>query len=99
MTAEVVGARRCILVKDERGLYAADPKKDPQARFIDEIEVNDLSKENLNDLSVERAMLACLANARSVTEVLMINGLEPGNLRRALAGENPGTRIYRQVKS
>ncbi len=99
LTAEVVGARRCILVKDERGLYAADPKKDPQARFIDEIEVNDLLKENLNDLPVERAMLACLANARSVTEVLMINGLEPGNLRRALAGENPGTRIYRQVKS
>ena len=27
LTAEVVGARRCILVKDERGLFTADPKK------------------------------------------------------------------------
>ena len=31
LTAEVVGARRCILVKDERGLLTADPKKDAAA--------------------------------------------------------------------
>jgi molybdenum storage protein len=95
LTAEVVGAKRCILVKDERGLYSADPKKDPNARFIDEIEVNELLKADYDDLPVERAMLTSLANSRSVKEVLMINGLERGNLIRALAGENPGTRIYR----
>lgn len=99
LTAEVLGAKRCILVKDERGLYTADPKKDPNARFMAEIEVNELMKQDLNDLPVERAMLSSLANARSVTEVLMINGLERGNLTRALAGENPGTRIYRAARS
>jgi hypothetical protein len=26
-----------------------------------------------------------------------VNGREPGNLTRALAGENPGTRIYRDL--
>ncbi len=41
-------------------------------------------------------MLQALARARSVREVLLVNGREPGNLTRALAGENPGTRIYRQ---
>jgi len=95
LTAEVVGARRCILVKDERGLFSADPKKNPAAGFIPEIEVNALLALDLEDLAVERAMLQALAHARSVREVLLVNGREPGALTRALAGENPGTRIYR----
>ena len=96
LTAEVVGAKRCILVKDERGLFSADPKKDPTADFYPEIEVNELLAMDLADLAVERAMLRALSRARSVREVLMVNGREPGNLTRALAGENPGTRIYRR---
>jgi molybdenum storage protein len=94
LTAEVLGAKRCILVKDERGLFTADPKKNSKAEFIPEIEVNDLLARDLADLAVERAMLHALAHARSVHEVLIVNGREPGNLTRALAGENPGTRIY-----
>ena len=99
LTAEVVGAKYCILVKDEQGLFTADPKKDPKANFIPEIEVNDLLALDLTDLAVERAMLHALARARSVREVLIINGREPGNLTQALAGENPGTRIYRSDKT
>jgi molybdenum storage protein len=95
LTAEVLGARRCILVKDERGLYTADPKKDPKAEFIPEIEVNQLLEMDLPDLAVERAMLHALAHAQTVREVLIINGLKPGNLGRAVEGPNPGTRIYR----
>jgi len=95
LTAEVVGASRCILVKDERGLLTADPKKSPSAEFIPEIEVNRLISMDLEDLPVERAMLDSLARARSVREVLVVNGLEKGNLTRALLGENLGTRIYR----
>lgn len=96
LTAEVCGAKRCILVKDEQGLYTADPKKDPQAKFIDQIEVDELLALDLHDLPVERAMLAALKQARSVREVLIINGLERGKLTQALAGENPGTLIYRR---
>jgi molybdenum storage protein len=94
LTAEVIGAGRCILVKDEPGLFTADPKKDPRADFIPEIEVSELLALDLEDLAVERAMLQALARARSVREVLLVNGREPGSLTRALAGENPGTRIY-----
>jgi len=96
LTAEVLGAKRCILVKDERGLFTADPKKDPEAEFIPEVEVEELLRMDLADLAVERAMLRELANARSVREVLIVNGREPDNLTRALAGKNPGTRIYRK---
>jgi molybdenum storage protein len=97
LTAEVVGARRCILVKDEPGLFTADPKKHPAADFIHEIEVNDLLALDLADLPVERAMLHALSHARSVHEVLIVNGLKEGSLMQALAGENPGTRIYLQT--
>jgi molybdenum storage protein len=96
LTAEVVGARRCILVKDERGLFTADPKKEPGADFIAEIEVSELLAQDLADLPVERSMLQSMVRARSVREVLLINGREPGLLAQALAGENPGTRIYRE---
>jgi molybdenum storage protein len=95
LTAEVLGAKCCILVKDERGLFTADPKKSPDADFIPEIEVDELLAMDLADLAVERAMLHALANARSVREVFIVNGREPGNLTKALEGENPGTRIYR----
>lgn len=95
LTAEVLGAERCILVKDERGLFTADPKKDVTARFIPEIEVSELLALDLADLAVERTMLDALARARSVREVLLVNGREQGSLTRALDGENPGTRIYR----
>jgi molybdenum storage protein len=97
LTAEVLGAKRCILVKDERGLFTADPKKAPDSEFIPEIEVRDLLAMDLSDLPVERSMLRALASAHSVSEVLIINGREPGALTRALEGENPGTRIYREL--
>ena len=94
LTAEVLGTRRCILVKDERGLYTDDPKRNPAAEFIPEIAVDELVALDLPDLPVERAMLSALARARSVREVLIVNGREPGALTAALRGENAGTRIY-----
>jgi molybdenum storage protein len=94
LLAEVMGAQRCILIKDERGLYTADPKKDPTAEFIPEIEVNELLEVDLEDLTVERSMLEILRDARSLHEVLIINGRENGTITRALAGEHVGTRIF-----
>ncbi len=97
MLAEVMGAERCVLVKDERGLYTADPKKDPHATFIPEIEVEELLTMDLNDLAIERSMLENLRHARSLREVFIINGLERGNITRVMAGENVGTRIYKKA--
>lgn len=94
LLAEVMGAERCVLIKDEQGLYTADPKKDKTARFIPEIEVNELLAQDLADLAIERSMLEILRNARSLREVFIVNGLERGNIPRVLAGERVGTRIY-----
>jgi molybdenum storage protein len=94
LLAEVMGAQRCVLIKDEQGLYTADPKKDKTAKFISEIDVNELLALDLDDLAVERSLLESLQTARSVREVFIVNGLVRDNVKRALAGENIGTRIY-----
>jgi molybdenum storage protein len=94
LLAEVMGAQRCVLIKDEQGLYTADPKKDAMASFIPEIDVNELLALDLVDLAIERSMLEILRDARSLREVFIVNGLERGNVTRALAGEHVGTRIY-----
>ncbi len=94
LLAEVMGARRCILIKDEQGLYTADPKKEKSAEFIPEIEVNDLQQRDLNDLAIERSLLKTLRNARSLREIFIVNGLERGTITRAVDGEQVGTRIY-----
>jgi molybdenum storage protein len=94
LLAEVMGAERCILIKDEHGLYTADPKKDPNAQFIAEIDIDELLALDLADLAVERSMLESLRHARSIREVFIVNGLEHGNITRALAGECVGTRLY-----
>ncbi len=95
LLAEVMGAERCVLIKDEQGLYTADPKKDANAKFISEIELDELLALDLNDLAVERTMLESLKTTRSVREVFIINGLVRNNIQRALNGENVGTRIYK----
>jgi molybdenum storage protein len=97
LIAEVFGAERCILVKDEKGLYRADPKKNREADFIAEIEVNELLSLDLKDLAVERSMLESLKNARNVKEIFLINGTERGLVKRVMAGENVGTRIYKDA--
>ena len=94
LLAEVMGARRCILIKDEQGLYTADPKKDPTAKFMPKVEVNELLAMDLEDLAIERSMLDILKDARSLREVFIVNGLERGNITRAFNGEHVGTRIY-----
>jgi molybdenum storage protein len=96
LIAEVFGARKMIYVKDEDGLYTADPKKDPRADFIPRIGLHELVARDLNDLIVERAVLDLMLNARHVREIQFVNGLKPGQLTAALQGEPVGTIIYRE---
>ena len=94
LIAEVFGARRMIYVKDEDGLYNADPKKDPAARHIPRISLQELLERDLDDLVVERAVLELMLSARHIREIQFVNGLKPGQLTAALSGEPVGTVIY-----
>lgn len=94
LTAEFLGARSCIFVKDERGLYTDDPKKNPKAKFIPRISAQELLERDFNDLVLERVVLENMVRAAHVREIQLINGLVAGNLTKALAGEHVGTIIY-----
>ena len=93
LVSEVFGARSMIYVKDEDGLYTADPKKDPDAKFIPRITVEELEALDLDDVVVERSVLEIMKNAQHRRSIQVINGLVPGNLTRALRGESVGTII------
>jgi molybdenum storage protein len=82
-----------IYVKDENGLYTANPKTSKNATFIPKISVAEVKAKGLHDSILEFPMLNLLASARYVREVQIVNGLVPGNLTRALAGEHVGTII------
>jgi molybdenum storage protein len=93
LVSEVFGARSMIYVKDEDGLYTADPKKDRNATFIPAITVAELEASDLDDLVVERSVLQFMKHATSRRSIQVINGLVAGNLTRALNGEHVGTII------
>jgi len=95
LVGEVFGARSVKLVKDVDGIYAADPKTNPDAEFITEISVADLIARELPTLPIEPVALQLLARAKLARSIRIINGLVPGNLTRALNGEAVGTLIYR----
>jgi len=93
LVAEVYGARSMTFVKDEDGLYTANPKTDDGATFIPQITVDELLEMDLPDLVVERPLLELMRNARHAKSIQVINGLKPGNIAKALAGEHVGTII------
>src|SRR5215467_13382163 len=93
LISEVLGARSMIYVKDEEGLYTADPKKDRNAKFIPKITVEELEQLDLGDVVLEHTVFQLMRNAKHRRSVQVINGLKRGNLTRALDGEPVGTII------
>lgn len=93
LLAEVIGAKNCLYVKDVDGLYTDNPKVNSKATLIPEISVDELLERDLEDLVVERVLLDYLKVAQNVKQVRIINGLVPGNITKALAGEEVGSVI------
>ncbi|WP_085317144.1 amino acid kinase family protein [Derxia lacustris] len=93
LVAEQFGCKAMIYVKDEQGLFTGNPKTDKHATFIPRISVDEMKAKGLHDSILEFPMLDLLKNSLHVREVQVVNGLVPGNLTRALAGEHVGTII------
>jgi molybdenum storage protein len=93
LVAEQFGCKAMIYVKDEDGLYTANPKTSKGATFIPRISVDDMKAKGLHDSILEFPVLDLLKSARHVRQVQIVNGLVPGNLARALTGEHVGTII------
>jgi molybdenum storage protein len=94
LVGEVFGARSIILLKDVDGVHEADPKTNPGAKLITDIGAADLIKMQLTTLPIEPVVLDLLTRSKLARSIRIVNGLVPGNLTRALAGEPVGTLIH-----
>ena len=94
--ADLIGSKTILFIKDEKGLYTEDPKKNPDAEFIAEIGAQDLLDSEQDDMVIERPCLEIIQNSEVIEKVQIINGLIEGNITRALNGEHVGTFIYKQ---
>jgi molybdenum storage protein len=93
LSAEFLGSRRAIFIKDEEGLYTDDPKKNPAATHIPRITARELVERGLPDLVIERVVVEYLPRAQWCKELQIVNGLRPGQVLAALKGEDVGTII------
>lgn len=95
--AEVLGMKQVIFVKDEDGLYDRDPKRHADVKRFGKITLPELMtqlpEENILDKELFRAWTA----AKNLERIVIVNGLERGQLTRALDGEDVGTVIVKET--
>jgi glutamate 5-kinase len=101
LVANLVEADALVILTDQRGLYAADPRKDPQARFIDLAQAGDPALERMAGgagSAIGRGgmltkVLAAKRAAGSGASTVIAWGREPDVLLRLAAGESIGTAL------
>jgi molybdenum storage protein len=93
LSAEFLGARRALYIKDEDGLYTDDPKKNPAATHIASITAAELHARGFPDVVLERVVIEYLPRAVWCKELQIVNGLKPGQVAAALRGEDVGSII------
>ncbi len=101
LVANLVEADALVILTDQRGLYAADPRKVPDARFIDVAAAGDPALELMAGgagSSIGRGgmltkILAAKRAAGSGASTVIAWGREPDALLRLAAGEAIGTTL------
>jgi len=101
LVANLVDADALVILTDQRGLYSADPRKDPDARFIDEATAGDPALERMAGgagSSIGRGgmltkVLAAKRAAGSGASTVIAWGREPDVLLRLAAGEAIGSAL------
>jgi glutamate 5-kinase len=101
LVANLVDADLLVILTDQQGLYSADPRQNPQARFIHEALAGDPALEAMAGgagSSISRGgmitkVLAAKRAAGSGASTVIAWGREPDVLPRLLAGESIGTAL------
>lgn len=91
LLADAYGAAHLVYVTDVDGI--ADPGCTTPGEVLPTVSAARLRDDPTLALPVDRIVLELLATAKHVTEVQLVNGLVPGNVAKALAGEHVGTVI------
>ncbi len=105
LVANLVEADALVILTDQKGLYTADPRKEPDARFVDEAKAGDPALEAMAGgagSSIGRGgmltkILAARRAAASGASTVIAWGREPDALLRLTRGEAIGTLLVAQT--
>ncbi len=105
LVANLVEADLLVILTDQRGLYSADPRKDPQARFIDQARAGDPELEamaggagsSIGKGGMITKILAAKRASGSGASTVIAWGREPDALLRLAQGEPLGTLLVAQT--
>ena len=105
LVANLVEADALVILTDQQGLYTADPRKDPAARFVHEAVAGDPALEAMAGgagTSIGRGgmitkILAARRAAASGASTVIAWGREPDALLRLAAGQAIGTLLVAQT--
>lgn len=106
LVANLVDADALVILTDQKGLYSADPRKDPAATFVHEAKAGDPSLEAMAGgagSSIGRGgmitkILAARRAAGSGASTVIAWGREPNVLLRLTQGEAMGTLLVAQTR-
>jgi molybdenum storage protein len=93
LLSDAYGAAATIYVKDVDGVFTGDPAGG-DCELIPRIAASELLAMNLPTLPIDGLVLELMADAKHVKEIQVVNGLTPGNITKALAGEHVGTIVH-----
>ena len=105
LVANLIEADVLIILTDQRGLYTADPRKDPAAQFVHEAKAGDLSLEamaggagtGIGRGGMLTKILAAKRAATSGAHTVIAWGREDQVLTRLAGGEAIGTQLTAQT--
>jgi glutamate 5-kinase len=101
LVANLIDADALVILTDQTGLYTADPRRDPEARFVHAAEAGDPALEamaggagsSLGKGGMITKILAAKRAAKSGAHTVIASGREPDVLVRLAAGEPIGTAL------
>ncbi len=101
LVTNLIEADVLVILTDQKGLYTADPRKDPQARFVSVAEAGDPALEKmaggaastLSKGGMITKVLAAKRAARSGASTIIASGREERVLERLAGGEAIGTQL------
>jgi glutamate 5-kinase len=105
LVANLVEADLLVILTDQKGLYTADPRKDPQARLVGEARAGDPALEamaggagsSLGKGGMITKILAAKRAAGSGASTVIAWGREPDALLRMCRGESLGTLLIAET--
>lgn len=106
LVANLVEADALVILTDQKGLYTADPRRDPQAQFVHEAQAGNAALEamaggagsSIGKGGMITKILAAKRAAGSGASTVIAWGREPDVLLRLARGESIGTLLVAQTQ-